>query len=47
MAYTDDLHSLSHTKWNCKYHIRYLHKHFIRTSDDMYSIKENIATINK
>ena len=21
MAYTDDLHSLSHTKWNCKYHI--------------------------
>ena len=19
--YTDDLHSLSHTKWNCKYHI--------------------------
>ena len=19
--YSDDLHSLSHTKWNCKYHI--------------------------
>lgn len=19
MGYTDDLHSLSHTKWNCKY----------------------------
>ena len=19
--YTDDLHSLSHTKWNCKYHV--------------------------
>ena len=21
MSNTDDLHSLSHTKWNCKYHI--------------------------
>ena len=21
MGYTDDLHSLSHTKWNCRYHI--------------------------
>ena len=22
MGYTDDLHSLSHTKWNCKYRNR-------------------------
>lgn len=21
MSYNDDLHSLSHTKWNCKYHV--------------------------
>lgn len=30
--YTDDLHSLSHTKWNCKYHIvfapKYIRKAF-------------------
>ena len=27
MAYTDDLHSLSHTKWNCKYHIVFAPKY--------------------
>ena len=27
MAYTDDLHSLSHTKWNCKYHIVFVPKY--------------------
>ena len=27
MAYTDDLHSLSHTKWNCKYHIVFAAKY--------------------
>lgn len=25
--YTDDLHSLSHTKWNCKYHIVFAPKY--------------------
>ena len=27
MSYTDDLHSLSHTKWNCKYHIVFAPKY--------------------
>ena len=27
MAYADDLHSLSHTKWNCKYHIVFAPKY--------------------
>ena len=27
MGYTDDLHSLSHTKWNCKYHIVFAPKY--------------------
>ena len=27
MQYTDDLHSLSHTKWNCKYHIVFAPKY--------------------
>ena len=27
MVYTDDLHSLSHTKWNCKYHIVFAPKY--------------------
>ena len=27
MAYTDDLHSLSHTKWNCKYHVVFAPKY--------------------
>ena len=27
MGYTDDLHSLSHTKWNCKYHIVFAQKY--------------------
>ena len=27
MAYTDDLHSLAHTKWNCKYHIVFAPKY--------------------
>ncbi len=26
--YTDDLHSLSHTKWNCKYHVEVQGKAF-------------------
>ena len=25
--YTDDLHSLSHTKWNCKYHVVFAPKY--------------------
>ena len=27
MSNTDDLHSLSHTKWNCKYHIVFAPKY--------------------
>lgn len=27
MSYTDDLHSLSHTKWNCKYHVVFAPKY--------------------
>ena len=27
MGYTDDLHSLSHTKWNYKYHIVFAQKY--------------------
>ena len=27
MGYTDDLYSLSHTKWNCKYHIVFAPKY--------------------
>jgi len=27
MGYTDDLHSLSHMKWNCKYHIVFTPKY--------------------
>ena len=27
MSNTDDLHSLSHTKWNCKYHIVFATKY--------------------
>ena len=27
MGYTDDLRSLSHTKWNCKYHIVFAPKY--------------------
>ena len=27
MGYTDDLHSLSHTKWNCKYHVVFAPKY--------------------
>ena len=27
MGYTDDLHSLSHTKWNCKYQIVFVPKY--------------------
>ena len=25
--YTNDLHSLSHTKWNCKYHVVFAPKY--------------------
>ena len=31
MGYTDDLHSLSHTKWNCKYHIVFAPKYRRKT----------------
>ena len=27
MSYNDDLHSLSHTKWNCKYHVAFALKY--------------------
>ena len=27
MSYNDDLHSLSHTKWNCKYHVVFAPKY--------------------
>jgi len=27
MSHTDDLHSLSHTKWNCKYHVVFAPKY--------------------
>ena len=27
MGYSDDLYSLSHTKWNCKYHIFFVPKY--------------------
>ena len=27
MSYTDDLHSLSHIKWNCKYHVVFAPKY--------------------
>ena len=27
MSYNDDLHSLSHTKWNCKYHVAFAPKY--------------------
>ena len=43
MAYTDDLHSLSHTKWNCKYHIVFAPK--FRRKVIYGQLRQDIANI--
>lgn len=40
MSNTDDLHSLSHTKWNCKYHIVFAPKY--RRKEFYNIVKVNI-----